>query len=76
MILPHCAQAIVPPAKLTGYLLSASHPVKRAKAAYFRTYGFTEANVALLAERLLELACTAPIFAAVATPFGMKLVHL
>jgi hypothetical protein len=31
----------VPPAKLTGYLLCADHPVGGAKAAYFRAFGFS-----------------------------------
>jgi hypothetical protein len=74
MILPYCAQATVPPAKLIGYLLSASHPVGRTKAAFFRAHGFTEADAALLAERLLVLACTAQVAATVATPFGLKYI--
>ena len=74
MMLPHCAQAIVPPLKLIGYLLSTSHPVECTKAAYFHAHGFTEANAALLAERLLVLACTEQVIATVATPFGLKYI--
>jgi hypothetical protein len=34
-MLPHAERAIVDPAKLHGYVLSASHPVGRFKARFF-----------------------------------------
>ena len=40
MKLPRSLEAIVPERKLTGYLLSETHPVGRAKAKFFRALGF------------------------------------
>ena len=38
--LPNRERAVIEPAKLTGYLLSLSHPVGRFKAAFFRSLGY------------------------------------
>jgi hypothetical protein len=37
MMLPNAERAIIDPAKLTDYCLSATHPVGRHKAAVFRS---------------------------------------
>jgi hypothetical protein len=40
VLLPNAKQAVIDPAKLHGYLLSASHPVGRFKARFFTALGF------------------------------------
>lgn len=42
MSLPNADRAIVDPAKVRDYLLSASHPVGRFKAAFFLSLGYSE----------------------------------
>ena len=37
---PGCTQAIVEPTKVAAYLLSGTHPVGRAKARFFKRFGF------------------------------------
>ena len=61
MLLPNAERAIIDPAKLHGYLLSASHPVGRFKARFFAALGFTADNwraldVALRAQHLTQPA--------------------
>lgn len=56
MKLPNAESAFIPKEKLTQYLLSETHPVGRAKAAFFRTAGYNDSTVSLLEARLLELA--------------------
>lgn len=38
--LPNAHLAVIEESKITGYLLSDSHPTGRSKAAYFRQFGF------------------------------------
>lgn len=45
MRVPNRDHAYVPERKLTGYLLSRSHPVGTSKARFFRGLGFDESNV-------------------------------
>ncbi len=44
-MLPNYENAYVPEPKLTEYLLPEKHVVGKAKAKYFRSLGYTEANV-------------------------------
>ena len=74
MQLPHCNNAFVPSRKLTEYLLSETHAVGRAKAKFFREFGFDEANAALLQQGLLSIAQTEAVVDVVQTPFGTKYV--
>jgi len=53
MKLPNIEHAYVPRAKLNDYLLSESHACGRAKAIFFRKFGFNESNVALLEKGLI-----------------------
>jgi hypothetical protein len=51
---PHCNEAVIEPAKIADYLLSATHPIGRAKAVFFTRFGFRadapeELGLALLA---------------------------
>lgn len=59
MLLPNADTAIIDPAKLRDYLLSASHPVGRFKARFFRALGFSaerwrELEAALRAQHLTQ----------------------
>lgn len=56
MRLPHGERAFIPPEKLTGYLLSDTHPVGKSKAHFFRSLGFTPTHADVLAAQFLEIA--------------------
>ena len=60
--------------KLTGYLLSDSHPIGRSKARVFRGIGFTESNATLLQRGLMEIAKSEAAGHRVASRHGMKYV--
>jgi len=74
MNLPNVENAIVPPDKLTGYLLSRSHLVGRWKANFFRSMGFNETNVNELKDALIEIAKTGEVKSVTTSPFGVKYV--
>ena len=73
-MLPNHEQAYIPEPKLTEYLLSETHPVGRAKAEYFRSLGYTEANVDQLADGLLGIAKSEGVSQEVTTPYGTKYI--
>ena len=56
MSLPNAAEALVPPEKLTGYLLALGHPVGGPKARFFRAHGFDDTNTGLLTAGLRTIA--------------------
>jgi hypothetical protein len=70
--LPRASLAIVDERKVTGYLLSDSHPAGRAKAAFLRRFGFSDADWAVLRHALLNHARTARVVAVSETEFGKK----
>jgi hypothetical protein len=74
MDLPWRTNAIVPPEKLTAYLLSLTHPVGRSKARFFRKLGFTAANADRLQSELLRIAQSQPVTIEETTSFGRKYV--
>jgi len=74
MRLPGASKAYVPKEKLTGYLLSKTHAVGKAKAKFFRALGFDENNVAELKRELLRIAQTEPITDMVVSPHGTKYI--
>ena len=74
MQLPNRDQAYIQPNKLTGYLLSETHPVGKAKAKFFRGVGFDEANVERLEQGLLTLARTQAVHKTIETVHGKKYV--
>lgn len=67
-------QAYIPESKLTKYLLSETHAVGKAKAKYFRSLGYTEANADQLADGLLMIAKSKEVSQAVSTPYGTKYI--
>lgn len=73
MQIPKAADAIVPAEKLTGYLLSRTHPVGSAKARFFRSLGFDDSSVATLAEGFRRIAQQGDA-RQIVTPFGTKYV--
>ena len=76
MRLPNAEQATVDEAKLRDYLLSASHPVGRFKAAYFSRLGFRAENWTELRDRLLALAREGEAELVGSTEYGDKyLIH-
>ncbi|RMI24457.1 MAG: hypothetical protein D6681_01980 [Calditrichaeota bacterium] len=74
MKLPNGSKAYIPPEKLTGYLLSETHVIGKAKAKFFRALGFDEANVNLLQTELLTLAKTGDVNESVSSVHGTKYV--
>ena len=73
-MLPNREQAYIPKAKLTRYLLSETHAVGKAKAKYFRSFGYSEANADQLADALLIIAKSEKVSQEVATPYGTKYI--
>ena len=74
MQLPNCSQAYIQPRKLTGYLLSKTHDVGKAKAKFFFSVGFSDTNPALLERELLDLAKTEEVCEVIETANGTKYV--
>lgn len=74
MKMPNVEQAQVDPEKLTGYLLSETHPVGRLKAKFFRRIGFNESNVWLLEHSLIEIAQTQEVVETLSSVHGVKYV--
>lgn len=72
MKLPHGEQAFVPPEKLSGYLLSETHPTGLSKARFFRSLGFTAESAHLLESQLLVLARDADGAVPSLSPHGQK----
>jgi hypothetical protein len=72
MKLPNGDRAFVPPEKLTGYLLSDTHPSGQSKARFFRSLGFTPANADALAEQLRNVARDANGAVLSSSPHGQK----
>ncbi len=74
MKLPNCESAYIPSAKLLEYLLSPTHTVGKAKAKFFRYYGFDETNIRLLEQGLLTIARTSEVQEKMISPYGMKYI--
>lgn len=72
MKMPNGANAVVPAAKLTEYLLSEAHPVGGPKARFFRAFGYTEDNAAVLEDGLLLIAEGNEVKKTKESPFGTK----
>jgi hypothetical protein len=72
MNLPNADRAIVDPAKVRDYLLSAIHPVGRFKAAFFVSLGYAAEQWELLRDEILALARTETAATGELTAFGQK----
>ena len=74
MSLPNSEDAYVPAEKLTGYLLSDTHTIGRAKARFFFSHGYQATAPEELERGLLEIARLSPLEEEVASPHGTKYV--
>lgn len=74
MELPRSREAVVSEQKITGYLLSETHPVGKAKAKFFKSLEFSQDDISRLREALVSIAVFNEVTEAVSTPFGMKYV--
>ncbi len=74
MKLPNVESAVVPEAKITGYLLSTTHRDGRHKAVFFRSFGFAVGDWQALAAALLRHAEEHEVARAEKTPFGTRYV--
>ncbi|MCU6452943.1 hypothetical protein LPN01_02510 [Sphingomonas sp. A2-49] len=63
---------IVEMAKIRDYLLSDSHPTGRAKAAFFRSFGFTLTDAVGLAAAIDQHGATRPVVGIRTNDFGIK----
>ena len=74
MPLPNGARAIVDPRKVSGYLLSMTHPVGRHKWRFFRSLGFSPDDLGQLEEVLRLLARNGTVAEETPTPFGTRYI--
>jgi hypothetical protein len=72
MKVPNAHEAVIRPAKLSGYLLSRSHPVGRYKAPFFESLGYTSEGWRRLESDLREQHLTQDAFAGRPTRYGQK----
>jgi len=72
MRLPHAEHALVSLGKVTGYLLSESHPVGRHKSRWFRSLGFS--HPLELARALVAVARTGGVIDALDSAFGRRYI--
>ena len=74
MALPNAELAHVDPRKVTHYLLSASHPIGRFKARWFRAIGFTPERTDELVKALQQLAKVGRVKGQVTSEFGTRYI--
>jgi len=72
--LPNADAAVIPQAKIAGYLLSPTHRAGRSKAAFFGKHGFKAADWQLLAQSLRAHAGSNAVSRTEETAFGMRYV--
>ena len=72
MSLPNADRAIVDPAKIRDYLLSAAHPVGRFKAAFFLSLGYSADRWEVLRDHVFALARTGIAFPGQPSAHGRK----
>ena len=72
MELPNASQARVEVEKVTGYLLSVSHPDGRTKAEFFARFGFQLQVWQILAEALLKYGASNQVTGVVESPYGTR----
>lgn len=74
MKLPNCEKAYIPASKLTGYLLSKTHPVGKWKARFFNALGFDETNADIIENSLLAIAHSEDIKDVIELTQGIKYI--
>ena len=70
--LPNAEHAMVPPLKITGYLLNDSHPTGGPKSAFLQRFGFLLARPDALEAALLAHALAHDVRMSITTSRGMK----
>jgi len=73
MSLANADRAVIDPAKVRDYLLSATHPVGRFKAAFFFALGYSADRWEVLRDDILALARTGIASPGQPSPYGRKL---
>ena len=66
--LPNAVQAYVEEKKITGYLLSDTHPQGRSKAVFFRAFGFVPAQWQELAAALVAQGAAGTVVSTLVRP--------
>lgn len=74
MPIPNAHQAIIPPEKLSEYLLNPLHPVGGPKASWFLMLGYQTEVPELLAADLLRIVGSSDDFDSLPDSFGVKYV--
>ncbi|MFH1115781.1 MAG: hypothetical protein V1792_17870 [Pseudomonadota bacterium] len=74
MKLPKNREITIAASKITGYLLSETHPVGSSKAKYFRALGYSEESAGRLHEDLVRIAAGGDVAKMIGTPHGTKYV--
>jgi hypothetical protein len=72
VLIPNAEQAVIDPAKLRGYLLSATHPVGRFKARFFARLGYSADGWQQLDQDLRHQHLSQPARRAESTRYGQK----
>lgn len=72
MEMPNHEKSVVPPDKLSHYLLSTTHPIGKSKAKFFRQFGYDDGNVAQLEAGLKAIAQTQDVEETESTVHGTK----
>jgi hypothetical protein len=72
MALPNFTEAVVDESKLTGYLLSATHPLGRFKAQFFEKLGFTAQNWGEFRDTMLAAVALGESVSLGESPYGEK----
>ena len=70
--LPGAESGVISRTKICDYLLSATHPIGRFKAAFFSRLGYTIHNWERLQKDLLQLARAGEAVVAQKSPYGQK----
>jgi len=72
--LPNAEKAIIEKEKLTGYILSSTHPVGRFKASIFSKLGYTAGNWEKFEQSLREFILTNDALEVEESQYGKKFV--
>ena len=73
-MLPNHANAFISRKKLSGYILSPTHPVGRFKARFFAAHGLTQENAEELESQLRQIAARGDLIETLKTPYGTKYI--
>ncbi len=74
MRLPHAERAYIDPKKISGYLLSATHPVGRNKARFFWSLGFNPDDLKRLSAALLSMGRQGAVTGEIVSAFGIQYI--